>query len=59
MYDRQYGIDPVRLAEYAASKLKNHDQGIEIAIVIGGGNTFLEVSAASNGMDRARRLYGM
>jgi uridylate kinase len=36
MGDRQYGIDPVRLAEYAEEIKKIHDKGIEIAIVIGG-----------------------
>jgi uridylate kinase len=51
MGDRQYGIDPVRLAEYAEEIKKIHDKGIEIAIVIGGGNIFRGVAGASNGMD--------
>jgi uridylate kinase len=42
MGDRQYGIDPVRLAEYAAEIKQIHDKGIEIAIVIGGGNILEE-----------------
>jgi hypothetical protein len=58
MGDRQYGIDPVRLAEYAEEIKKIHDKGIEIAIVIGGGNIFRGVAGASNGMDRMQRLYG-
>jgi uridylate kinase len=57
MGDRQYGIDPVRLAEYAEEIKKIHDKGIEIAIVIGGG-IFRGVAGASNGMDRARGLHG-
>ena len=36
MGDRQYGIDPQRLAEYAAEIKQIHDKGVEIAIVIGG-----------------------
>jgi uridylate kinase len=42
MGDRQYGIDPARLAEYAAEIKQIHDKGIEIAIVIGGGNILEE-----------------
>ena len=37
MGDRQYGIDPIRLAEYADDIKTIHEQGVEIAIVIGGG----------------------
>ena len=40
MGDRQYGIDPKRLAEYADEIKQIHDKGVEIAIVIGGGNIF-------------------
>ena len=35
MGDRQYGIDPKRLAEYADEIKEIHDKGVEIAIVIG------------------------
>ena len=42
MGDKQYGIDPARLAEYAEEIKKIHDKGVEIAIVIGGGNIFRE-----------------
>jgi len=51
---RQYGIDPQRLAEYAADIKEITDRGVEVAIVIGGGNIFRGVSAASNGMDRVQ-----
>ena len=57
MGERQYGIDPVRLAEYAEEIKKIHDKGVEIAIVIGGGNIFRGVSGASNGMDRVQGDY--
>lgn len=57
MGDRQYGIDPQRLAEYATEIKQIHDKGIEIAIVIGGGNIFRGVSGASNGMDRVQGDY--
>ena len=57
MGDRQYGIDPTRLAEYAEEIKKIHAQGVEIAIVIGGGNIFRGVAGASNGMDRVQGDY--
>ena len=57
MGERQYGIDPERLAEYAEEIKKIHDKGIEIAIVIGGGNIFRGVAGASNGMDRVQGDY--
>lgn len=57
MGDRQYGIDPKRLSEYAQDIKTIHDQGIEIAIVIGGGNIFRGVAGASNGMDRVQGDY--
>ncbi len=57
MGDRQYGIDPKRLAEYAQEIKQIHDKGVEIAIVIGGGNIFRGVAGASNGMDRVQGDY--
>ncbi len=57
MGDRQYGIDPKRLAEYAEEIKTIHDKGVEIAIVIGGGNIFRGVAGASNGMDRVQGDY--
>ncbi|MFB9053263.1 UMP kinase [Formosa undariae] len=54
MGERQYGIDPVRLAEYAKDIKTVTDAGVEVAIVIGGGNIFRGVSGASNGMDRVQ-----
>jgi len=54
MGTRQYGIDPVRLQEYAQEIKKITDKGIEVAIVIGGGNIFRGLAAASRGMDRVQ-----
>ncbi|MGJ8658529.1 UMP kinase [Cellulophaga fucicola] len=54
MGSRQYGIDPIRLAEYASEIKEVVDKGIQVAIVIGGGNIFRGVSGASNGMDRVQ-----
>ncbi|NGZ89705.1 UMP kinase [Psychroflexus maritimus] len=54
MGERSYGIDPERLAEYA-SEIKNvTDKGVEVAIVIGGGNIFRGIAGASKGMDRVQ-----
>lgn len=57
MGDRQYGIDPNRLASYAQEIKKIVDLGVEVAIVIGGGNIFRGLSAAGNGMDRVQGDY--
>lgn len=54
MGNRQYGIDPERLAEYAEEIRSVVDKGIELAIVIGGGNIFRGVAGASRGMDRVQ-----
>lgn len=51
---RQYGIDPERLAEYAQDIKSITSKGVEVAIVIGGGNIFRGVAGASNGMDRVQ-----
>ena len=50
----QYGIDPERLREYAQDIKEIGAKGVEIAIVIGGGNIFRGVSGASKGMDRVQ-----
>ncbi|WP_370477178.1 UMP kinase [Tamlana flava] len=57
MGKRQYGIDPERLAEYAEDIKTIIDKGIEVAIVIGGGNIFRGVAGASKGMDRVQGDY--
>ena len=57
MGDRSHGIDPERLANYANEIKTVVDQGVEVAIVIGGGNIFRGVAGASNGMDRVQGDY--
>jgi uridylate kinase len=57
MGDRQYGIDPKRLSAYAEEIKKIVENGIEVAIVIGGGNIFRGVAGASNGIDRVQADY--
>jgi len=54
MGKRQYGIDPERLAEYAQEIKSVIEEGVQIAIVIGGGNIFRGVAGASKGMDRVQ-----
>jgi len=54
MGERQYGIDPKRLGEYAEEIKSVVDKGIEVAIVIGGGNIFRGIAGASKGMDRVQ-----
>jgi uridylate kinase len=54
MGERQYGIDPERLREYAQDIKEIRAKGVEIAIVIGGGNIFRGVAGASKGMDRVQ-----
>ncbi|UWX55466.1 UMP kinase [Maribacter litopenaei] len=54
MGEKQYGIDPKRLDEYAEEIKKVVDKGIEVAIVIGGGNIFRGLSGAATGMDRVQ-----
>jgi len=54
MGSRQYGIDPDRLQEYAQDIKQLIDKGVEIAIVIGGGNIFRGLAGASRGMDRVQ-----
>ena len=54
MGEKQYGIDGKRLAEYAEEIKEVVEQGIEVAIVIGGGNIFRGLTGASSGMDRVQ-----
>lgn len=54
MGNRQYGIDPDRLKEYAEEIKQIIALGVEVAIVIGGGNIFRGLAGASKGMDRVQ-----
>jgi uridylate kinase len=52
-----YGIDPVRLADYAGEIKSVVAEGVQVAIVIGGGNIFRGLAGTSNGMDRVQGDY--
>ena len=54
MGDKQYGIDSKRLEEYADEIKEVVEKGIEVAIVIGGGNIFRGLAGAATGMDRVQ-----
>lgn len=57
MGDRQYGIDNNQVLQYAKDIKSVFDQGIQIAIVVGGGNIFRGLSAEKSGMERAQADY--
>ncbi len=57
MGDQQYGIDNKQVLQYAQDIKSVRDKGIEIAIVVGGGNIFRGLSAEKSGMDRAQADY--
>jgi uridylate kinase len=57
MGEKNYGIDPSRLQQYADEIRKVKDMGVEIAIVIGGGNIFRGVQAEKSGIDRVQGDY--
>ena len=54
MGHKQYGIDEVRLGEYAAQVKEIVEMGVQVGIVIGGGNIFRGLSGASKGFDRVK-----
>jgi len=54
---QQYGIDPERLAMYAAEVKTVVENGVEVAIVIGGGNIFRGMQGTAQGMDRVQGDY--
>ena len=57
MGDRTYGIDPDVVRGIAAQVAEARRDGIEVAVVVGGGNIFRGVAAAASGMDRATADY--
>jgi len=57
MGDQQYGIDPNRLEDYVREVEQASKEGVQIAIVIGGGNIFRGLQGASKGMDRVQGDY--
>jgi uridylate kinase len=57
MGQQGYGIDSATLSQIADEVIDVHSLGVELAVVIGGGNIFRGVSGASSGMDRAHADY--
>ena len=57
MGDCQYGIDPDTVAGMAAEIKAAKEQGLEVCLVIGGGNIFRGMAGAAKGMDRAQADY--
>lgn len=54
MGKQNYGIDPERLSDYATQIKEVSDMGVQIGIVIGGGNIFRGLSGATKGFDRVK-----
>lgn len=54
MGEKQYGIDENRLADYAKQIKEIAEMGIQVAIVIGGGNIFRGLSGTAKGFDRVK-----
>ena len=57
MGQNSYGIDPKRIKEYAQEIKQLHQEGVEIAIVIGGGNIFRGMAGSNEGVDRVQADY--
>jgi len=57
MGDQQFGIDNKRLNNYASEIKEIYDMGVQVAVVIGGGNIFRGVQAEEGGMDRTHGDY--
>ena len=55
--DRQYGVDPAFCAFIARQVAEVHRLGVQVGIVVGGGNIFRGMAAAAKGMDRATGDY--
>lgn len=54
MGKQNYGIDAERLSDYARQIMEVHDMGVQIGIVIGGGNIFRGLSGSQKGFDRVK-----
>jgi uridylate kinase len=57
MGNKQYGIDNATLTMYAQEVKKIVDYGVQVAIVIGGGNIFRGIQGTTEGMDRSQSDY--
>lgn len=54
MGSQSYGIDPNRLADYVQQIKEVHNMGVQVSIVIGGGNIFRGLSGSQKGFDRVK-----
>ena len=52
--EKKYGIDPKRLGDYAQEIKNIFDKGVQIAIVIGGGNIYRGIESEGAGFDRVQ-----
>jgi uridylate kinase len=57
MGNKDYGIDPERLSNYAQEIKSVTDAGVQVGIVIGGGNIFRGLQGSTDGMDRVQGDY--
>jgi uridylate kinase len=57
MGELEYGTDPARVQAIAAEVAAVHRRGVQVAIVVGGGNIYRGLAAAARGMDRATGDY--
>jgi uridylate kinase len=57
MGDRDYGVDPRTVASIAREVVEVHRSGVELAVVVGGGNFYRGLKAAAEGMERATADY--
>jgi uridylate kinase len=57
MGNQQFGIDPLRLEQYAQEVKRVKELGVELAIVIGGGNIYRGIQAERTGIDRVQGDY--
>jgi uridylate kinase len=57
MGDLDYGADPERIAAIAEQVRRVQERGVEIAVVVGGGNIYRGLAGAAEGMDRATGDY--
>jgi uridylate kinase len=57
MGEQNYGIDPIKLADYASEIEEIVKMGVQVAIVMGGGNIFRGLQGVSKGIDRVQGDY--
>jgi uridylate kinase len=57
MGDKNFGLDPAVIAQYAHEIKQIYDLGVQVAIVIGGGNIYRGMNEAETGIERAQGDY--